>query len=194
MSSEFFTNYPRIAYDITGSNSRNPDFTVAVNIMVKNRLREAIENDVTVYYPYVIPEGMRPDVLSYQYYGSTIYTWSIFLVNNIVDPLMDWPLDYKDFKEFLVSKYGSIATAQSQVHHYDYIARARTEKTGTSDAIPEYRIEIDYETWTQTDESERDIVYAYEYERDKNEAKREIQIISKEFIRNLQDEVRGIFR
>ena len=86
MSSEFFSNYPRIAYDISGNNSTVPDYTVAVNLMIRNKLKEAVEDDITVYYPYIIPEGMRPDVLAYQYYGDTIYTWTIFLANNIVDP------------------------------------------------------------------------------------------------------------
>ena len=37
--SEFFSNYPRIAYDITGGNSVVPDYTVAVNLMIRNKLR-----------------------------------------------------------------------------------------------------------------------------------------------------------
>ena len=61
--SEFFSNYPRIAYDISGDNSTVPDYTVAVNLMIRNKLRGAVENDIATYYPYVVPEGMRPDVL-----------------------------------------------------------------------------------------------------------------------------------
>ena len=52
MSSEFFSNYPRIAYDISGNNSTVPDYTVAVNLLIRSKLRDAIEDDVTVYYPY----------------------------------------------------------------------------------------------------------------------------------------------
>ena len=140
MSSEFFANYPRIAYDVSGSNSIVPNYTVAVNLMIRNKLKETVEDDVTVYYPYIIPEGMRPDVLSYQYYGDTIYTWTIFLVNNIVDPYWEWPLSYKDFREYVSDKYGSIETAKSQIHHYEYIERARAEKTGTSDPVPDYKL------------------------------------------------------
>ena len=39
--SEFFANYPRIAYDISGNNSTVPDFTVAVNLMIRNKLKDA---------------------------------------------------------------------------------------------------------------------------------------------------------
>jgi len=192
--SEFFSNYPRIAYDISGDNSTVPDYTVAVNLMIRNKLRGAVENDIATYYPYVVPEGMRPDVLSYQYYGDTIYTWAIYLINNILDPYWEWPLGYKDFRSYVSNKYGSIETAQSQIHHYEYIARARAEKTGTSDPVPAYRLEIDYQTYTETAADEREIIYSYGYEDDLNEAKREIQMIDAAYIQTVQDEARGLFR
>tara|TARA_B100001250_G_scaffold386603_1_gene383273 strand:+ start:60 stop:644 length:585 start_codon:yes stop_codon:yes gene_type:complete len=194
MSSEFFANYPRIAYDISGNNSTVPDYTVAVNLMIRSKLKDTVEDDVTVYYPYIVPEGMRPDVLAYKYYGDTIYTWTIFLVNNIVDPYWEWPLSYKDFREYMTDKYGSIEKAQSQIHHYEKIARARVEQTKLADAVPEYRLEIDYQTYTETDVTEREIIYSYGYEQDLNEAKREIQLIDANFIRSVQDEARGLFR
>ena len=194
MSSEFFANYPRIAYDISGNNSTVPDYTVAVNLMIRSKLKDTVEDDVTVYYPYVVPEGMRPDVLAYQYYGDTIYTWTIFLANNILDPYWEWPLSYKDFREYVTDKYGTIEKAQSQVHHYEYIARARTEQTRMVDAVTEYRLEIDYQTYTETDVTEIEIIYSYGYEQDLNESKREIQLIDAEYIQTVQDEARGLFR
>ena len=192
--SEFFSNYPRIAYDISGDNSTVPNYTVAVNLMIRNKLRGAVENDIATYYPYVVPEGMRPDVLSYQYYGDTIYTWAIYLISNILDPYWEWPLGYKDFRSYVSNKYGSIETAQSTIHHYEYIARARAEATGTSDPVPAYRLEIDYQTYTETAADEREIIYSYGYEDDLNEAKREIQMIDAAYIQTVQDEARGLFR
>jgi hypothetical protein len=192
--SEFFSNYPRIAYDITGSNSTVPDYDVAVNLMVRNKLKDAVETDVSAYYPYVVPEGMRPDILAHQYYGDTIYTWTIYLVNNILDPYWEWPLSYKDFRAYMIDKYGSIEIAQSQIHHYEYTARARAEKTGTSVPVPEYKLEIDYQTYTETAVDEREIIYSYGYEQDLNELKREIQLIDVAYITQVQDEARGLFR
>jgi len=192
--SEFFSNYPRIAYDISGTNSTVPDYNVAVNLMIRNKLKTAVENDVAIYYPYIVPEGMRPDVLSFQYYGDTIYTWAIYLMNNIIDPYWEWPLSYKDLRSYLIDKYGSIETAKSQIHHYEYTARARAEKTGTSDPVPAYKLEIDYETYTETAVDEREIIYSYGYEQDLNETKREIQLIDVAYIQSVQEEARGLFR
>ena len=192
--SEYFSNYPKIAYDITGTNNTNPDFTVAVNLMVRNKIRDAVESDITIFYPYIVSEGMRPDVLAYQYYGDTQYTWSILLVNNIIDPYWEWPLSYKDFRGYVVTKYGSIEKAQTTVHQYFKQARARVETTGTSDPIPVYNLDVDYETYSSTNIEERSIVYKYEYEQDLNEARREIQLIDVNYIASVQDEIRRLFR
>jgi len=192
--SEFFSNYPRIAYDISGTNSTVPDYNVAVNLLIRNKLKTAVEDDVAIYYPYIVPEGMRPDVLSFQYYGDTIYTWAIYLMNNIIDPYWEWPLSYKDLREYLIDKYGSIETAKSQIHHYEYTARARAEKTGTSDPVSAYKLEIDYQTYTETAVDEREIIYSYGYEQDLNETKREIQLIDVAYIQSVQEEARGLFR
>ena len=154
-------------------------------------MKTAVENDVAVYYPYIVPEGMRPDVLSFQYYGDTIYTWAIYLMNNIIDPYWEWPLSYKDLREYLIDKYGSIETAKAQIHHYEYTARARAEKTGTSDPVPAYKVEIDYETYrinTFMDE------YITWFIIGLNETKREIQLIDVAYIQSVQEEARGLFR
>ena len=192
--SEYFSNYPKIAYDITGTNNTNPDFTVAVNLMVRNKIRDAVESDITIFYPYVVPEGMRQDVLAYQYYGDNQYTWSILLVNNIIDPYWEWPLSYKDFRGYIITKYGSVEKSQTTVHQYLKQARARVETTGTSDPIPVYNLEVDYQTYSSTNIEERSIVYKYEYEQDLNEARREIQLIDVNYIASVQDEIRRLFR
>ena len=168
--SEYFSNYPKIAYDITGTNNTNPDFSLAVNLMVRNKIRDAVESDITIFYPYVVPEGMRPDVLAYQYYGDTQYTWSILLVNNIIEK------------------------SQTTVHQYLKQARARVDTSGTSDPIPVYNLEVDYQTYSRTNIEERSIVYKYEYEQDLNEARREIQLIDVNYIASVQDEIRRLFR
>ena len=192
--SEYFSNYPKIAYDITGTNNTNPDFTVAVNLMVRNKIRDAVESDITIFYPYIVSEGMRPDVLAYQYYGDTQYTWSILLVNNIIDPYWEWPLSYKDFRGYIITKYGSVEKSQTTVHQYLKQARARVETSGSSYPIPVYNLEVDYQTYSSTNIEERSIVYKYEYEQDLNEARREIQLIDVNYIASVQDEIRRLFR
>ena len=118
--------------------------------MVRNKIRDFVESDVTIFYPYIVPEGMRPDVLAYQYYGDTQYTWSILLVNNIIDPYWEWTLSYKDFRGYIITKYGSIEKGLKLQFINTWKRRKfRVETTGTSDPIPVYNLEVDYETYSE---------------------------------------------
>ena len=66
--SEYFSNFPRILYDINGTNSTSPEFSTAVNLLIRQKIRDAVVDDISIYYPYVIPDSItRPDILSYQY-------------------------------------------------------------------------------------------------------------------------------
>ena len=193
--SEYFSNFPKILYDIDGTSGRNPNYSTAVNMLIRQKFRDAIKDDITIYYPYVIPEEVkRPDILSYQIYGDVKFTWTIFLANQIFDPYWQWPMDTRTFESYLIGKYGSVEESKLKVEYYEKIWQERVEATGTSDPIPEQTVRIDYTTYLETNTDLRRIKYAYEYEQDKNESLRSIQLIQPVFISSVLDEARGLFR
>ena len=192
--SEYFSNFPRIQYDINGTNPVAPDYTVAINILIRQKIRDAIEDDIVMYYPYIIDPETRPEILSYQLYGDVAYTWTIFYANNMLDPYWNWPLSENQFNSYLVSKYGSLEWPKINIHHYEQIIRPRVEATGTTDPIPEVIIEIDQTTYWPLDEELRKIKYYFEYEQELNEAKRSIKLIDAAFISGVSEEFRGLFR
>ena len=133
-------------------------------------------------------EGERPDHVSEKIYGNVKYTWLIFLINNITDPIYDWPLATREFGAYIKNKYGSLVTAKSTIHHYEQILRTRVEATGSTEAIPEARIEIDLTTYNTLDEASRNIKYCYNWEVDRNEAKRDIKLIGRNFVADILTE------
>ena len=192
--SEYFSNFPKILYDIEGKNQRNPSYTTAANLMIRQRFRTAIKDDITSFYPYYIKESERPDVLCYDIYGSIKYIWVIFMINEIIDPFWQWPLDSKNFTKYIQNKYGSTSTAKTGIHHYEQIIRPRVERTGTSDPIEEVTIEVDYATYVVAGEDNRKIIYDYDYELDKNESRRKINLVQPVFVSSILDEARQTFR
>ena len=193
--SEYFSNFPKILYDIDGTNSTAPEFSTAINLLIRNKLREVVKGDISTYYPYIIPEEVRrPDVLSQNVYGDVSFTWTIFLVNNILDPLWQWPMDSRVFESYLTRKYGSVGASKITVHHYEYTWQERVEATGTSDPIPAQKLEVDYDTYLGINEDFREVIYNFEYEETKNEANREISLIQPFYISQVIDEARGLFR
>jgi hypothetical protein len=193
--SEYFSNFPKIRYDIHGTNSIRPDYTIGTNLLIRQKLKDAVKKDVSVYYPYVIPDNItRADILSQMIYGDTKFTWTIFLVNNILDPVWEWPMTTPIFQKHLENKYGSVAIAKTTIHHYEYVWSERVEATGTSDPIPEQFLEVDYDSYLATNPDLRRTIYAYEYEDKLNEGHREIQLIQPAFATKVLTESRKIFR
>ena len=184
--SEFFQHYPQINYDMTGV--KPVKTKSAINIMIRSKIKTAILDDVIAYFPYIIPEAERPDVTAYNQYGNVKYTWLIFLINDIHDPIFDWPLNSREFGNYIKNKYGTLAAAKNGVHHYEQIVRQRIEATGTSEAIPLACIEVDLTTYNTLDASVRDIIYCYQWEVDRNDAKREIKLIDRKYVADILSE------
>ena len=184
--SEFFVHYPQISYDISGT--KPAKVKTVINLMERAKLKSVILDDVISYFPYSIQENYRPDHVSNEVYGDVKYTWLIFLINDIVDPIYDWPLGTREFGAYVKNKYGSLATAKNTIHQYEKILRTRVESTGTTDAITEARIIIDETTYDTLDTDVRNIKYCYDWEVDRNEAKRDIKLISRNFVSDILTE------
>ena len=184
--SEFFQHYPQISYDISGT--KPAKLKTVINLMEKAKLKGLVADDIVAYFPYSIMEGERPDHVSKKTYGNVKYTWLIFLINDITDPIYDWPLGTREFGAYVKNKYGSLATAKSTIHQYEQILRTRVEATGTTEAIPEARIIIDETTYDTLAVGARNIKYCYDWEVDRNEAKRDIKLIGRNFVADILTE------
>ena len=184
--SEYFQHYPQINYDITGEKPIKTK--IAINIMLKAKIKSILQNDIISYFPYSIPESERPDITSFKIYGDVKYTWLIFLINDIHDPIFDWPLNSREFGAYVKNKYGTLAAAKNTTHHYEKIVRTRTEATGTSEPIPEATLEVDVTTYNDLDAVDRNIVYCYDWEIIRNDAKRDIKLIDRRYVSDILSE------
>ena len=184
--SEFFQHYPQISYDISGTKPIR--LKTVINLMEKAKLKGHVKDDIVAYFPYSIMEGERPDHVSKKTYGNVKYTWLIFLINDITDPIYDWPLGTREFGAYVKNKYGSLAIAKNSIHQYEKILRTRVEATGTTDPIPEARIIIDETTYDTLAVGARNIKYCYDWEVDRNEAKRDIKLIGRNFVADILTE------
>jgi len=184
--SEFFVHYPQISYDISGT--KPAKVKTVINLMERAKIKNIVLDDIISYFPYSIKENYRPDHVSNEVYGDVKYTWLIFLINGITDPIYDWPLGTREFGAYIKDKYGSLTIAKNTIHHYEKILRTRVEATGTTDAIPEAKLEIDETTYDTLDTDVRNIKYCYDWEVDRNEAKRDIKLIDRLYVADILTE------
>ena len=189
--SEFFKNYKSFFYNM--DKVKPVRGTLATNLLSRVNVNNDILKNISSYYPYRIKEGERPDIIASQYYGSSDYTYLIFLANQIQDPLYDWPLFGDELKKFIEEKYGSLDSARTGIHHYEKILRSGSDKTADTSKILEKVAIVNKETYDALSETERKVIYNYDYEIMKNNEKKEIVLIDNTYSRQIMNELRTIY-
>jgi hypothetical protein len=109
----YFNKFPVIQYQ----DKVVRDITRRVNFM-KSTIASPF-----VFLPYTIEDDMKPEDVAYYYYGSTDYTWLVYLANNIIDPYHQWPLSQENFHKYLIEKYAT----QSGNTGYDVVDWTQNE-------------------------------------------------------------------
>ena len=187
----YFRNIPKVNYDINGAEPNK--FLNVTNIMKRISFKPSVIEDITDYYPYRVKDGERPDILSFQQYGSVAYAYLIMLVNDIYDPLFDWPLSSQQFEKYLVNKYGSVSSSMGTTKYYYQIIRAEVARTGTSERIPVVKFIVDQTTYDALGTGDRSTQSQYEWEDELNDNKRDIKLIDASFIRDIDYAVKRTY-
>lgn len=125
---KFFDLFPRTAYDAKNGLYSNLDNVT--NIFFRLRiLREVLSNNAS-YYEYIVKNTDTPEILAFNVYGDAQAHWVILMANEILDPQYDWPLNERNFKKYIIKKYGSVETAQTTWHHYEKVITREESFTG----------------------------------------------------------------
>lgn len=181
--SSYFRNFPPISYDITGN--LVPKEIIAKNIFAKFSFSQKVLDNTLIYYKYTVGDNERADVISYNYYGDVKYTWLIYVVNGIVDPISEWPKSNSQFNKYLVRKYGSELASKNIVNTYQKIYR-------DDDGVEIKRLNVDYDTYITTSSNDRSTETVYDWELAKNEKFREIDLLEDVYIQEVFREFQNL--
>ena len=125
MAYTYFDNFPIVDYN-------NKQMR---NLLRNNRVITKLMQSSSSFYPVTLSEGDRIDNVAYNYYNDPNLAWLVMLSNDMVDPYYDWYLTTKQFNDFIIKKYGSLAAAQANTVYYEHITKGyRINK----DSIPVY--------------------------------------------------------
>jgi len=97
---EFFSKYPKLLYN----------GTVATDILARVALRSNYANKVQLYYEYDLQEGDTPEIVASKYYGDPEKGWIVMFMNEIIDPIFDFPLSHQNFMAYLDNKYNALGS------------------------------------------------------------------------------------
>lgn len=209
----YFNYFPKTFYSPTSEN-RNLD--VVTNIISRFSFEQEFKNNLSAYYEYDIQDSDTPEILASKVYNSAEKHWVILLLNDIVDPQYDWPLDYRTLIQFIDNKYTVNANtsagetglewSQSNTKSY-YKVKTKTDSVSTTSETK--KIEIDANTYANVSETTtsytlqngssvsvaitKETLSYYDYELEENEKKRTIKILRPEIVNFVEDELRKVF-
>jgi hypothetical protein len=148
-----------------------------------------------VFLPYTVKEGEKAEDVAFFYYGSVDYTWALYLANDIIDPYYDWAMDQSTLDTFVAHKYSTAAettgasalrwakdtTTDDNIIHYIDSQGVKMSRQSYDSAIsldPDF-VEAD---WTA--------IRAYDFEFNRNENNRTIQVIDKKHIVAIEQQLK----
>jgi len=184
----FFENHPQINYDLLKNNKPR----TIQNPLVRYKIKDTWKDRSAVYYKHIIEENQSAQFIAHRYYQDVTLDWIIYVVNDILDPLYDWPLDYQPFLNFIKAKYDSVESALNTTHHYEWIYQAK-QVLYDNTIVPEKKIIVDATTYAGLPVDSKREVSNYTYEQELNDAKRNIRILRSEYIDLFISEAESIF-
>jgi len=103
MATNFFENFPRIAYTLDDNESEQ----VIQDIFKRAILSKEFQDNNSYFETYEVLGGETPEQLSFRFYGTPSLHWLILLTNNIIDPRFEWPLSQDNLIKQTQKKYGT---------------------------------------------------------------------------------------
>lgn len=209
---KYFRYFPTTVYS-SSDNSSGVD--LLTNLMARFKLNDAFKTNASVYYKYDVQDGDTPEIVAYKVYGSVEKHWVILLMNDMVDPQFDWPLDNRSLSIYIDKKYSGQEYANSSVtgagltwanqntHSYYKIITSTygtTSETQTIEINSSTYANLAASTTTTTLQDgnqirvsvSKDTKSYYRYEYDLNDEKRQIIILKPEFVFDLENEFRRV--
>lgn len=156
----FFKSMPTIRYNI----DNKPKF---VTDIFRRIIFTKFQNSKLALQEYYVQEGETPEIVSYNFYGTSYYHWLVLMCNNIVDVQNEWPRPTNSLFEYVESKYGE--NNASDTHHYIL-------KRDVNGNEVEKEIIVDYDAASLAS-GDIEEVTNYNYELQQNDDKRQIFLL-----------------
>lgn len=213
---QFFNYYPKTFYS---SNADSAGVDTVTNIITRFGFEDTLKQNSSAFYKYTIKDTDTPEIIADKFYGNSERHWIVLLFNNIIDPQYEWPLQYPTFIKYVDSKYSDIGAANTTVQtglewakdinntqsYFKIVTRA-----DSNGGEIEERVRVDVNTFanvgtssssytlesgvTITETITTQALTYYDYENELNEGKREINLLKKDFVAEVEKEFKRVIR
>ena len=202
MAKNYFSQLPDFEYvNRTEDGKRISDYTKVKNLFKRGKLREDIFQETTFFEQYQIQGDDRPDNVAQKVYGDASLDWVVLLSNNIINLYEEWPLPQESFDAYILEKYNmDYDKLYNGIHHYEsnevtnsqgVVIFPKGVRVGAAQSVS-YFDEVNNEQVTVNPVSKGIINYAYE--RDLNDAKRNIFLLKGMYLNIVYDDIEKMMR
>ena len=104
----YFRELPNFEY-LSPLSNRNKDteYLTVKNLFKRVKLRDDFKKSTTNFDKYYIKDGMRPDQVALELYGSPTLDWVVLITAGITNVRNQWPLSDRDIYDYAQEKYGN---------------------------------------------------------------------------------------
>lgn len=161
---QYFKQFPTVTYTLPSGVSFD-----SKDLSIRFQPISAIAGKYLTTYSYQLKDGDRPDTIAHYYYGHADFAWLVLLSGQLYHYLDDFPMTDEQLDEYIYDVYGiDSTTAMTTVHHQED-ADGDTVDVGA-------------------------VVSVYDYEFNRNERKRYIKLISKNYLPKIVEDMDMFFR
>ena len=189
----YFSQIPNLQVLNRTTNNTATDETVIVkNLFKRAKIREDIASISGAFEFYSITENERPDDVAEKIYGDPELDWVILITAGIINVKNEWPLDNKQLYDYSLEKYG-----------FDNLNSPRHYETtlvvdGNNRLVLPPNLIVD-QNFTITDPTDplgtlNPVVPIsnYQYEVKKNNDKRQIYVLKKDYLGQFLNDTRQL--
>ena len=202
MARNYFSQLPDFEYvNRTEDGKRISDYTQVKNLFKRGKLREDIFQETTFFEQYQIQGDDRPDNVAQKVYGDAALDWVVLLSNNIINLYEEWPLPQASFDAYILEKYNNdYDKLYNGIHHYEsnevtnsqgVVIFPKGVRVGAAQSVS-YFDEVDNQQVTVNPVSKG--IVNYDYERDLNDAKRNIFLLKGMYLNIVYDDIEKMMR
>ena len=201
----YFREIPNLEYQSPFSNRlSSSSYVTAKNLFRRMKIRDDLQSIFTLFNKYKIVQGARPDTIAEELYGKASLDWVVILSSGIINLRNDWPLSDKDLYNYVEEIYG---LDRNNIHHYETkeIKDVNNNLILSSGQVVDSDFTISYREISGYDEN-KDPIYRvvtptvsntvigvsnYEYEVIKNDKKRLIYVLRREYLQQFLTDMRN---
>ena len=163
------------------------------DITRKAQLSKISKDSALSYMSYTVKEGERPEDIAYYYYDSVNYAWLVLASNDIVDPYTQWPKGLNAFERYIMTEYEKASGTTGQ----GVIEWSQNATLGANivhyESISNPNIKLNRASYLASDENEKAEyapVRVYDYEFQLNESRREIVLVNKSYLEDIDSQLK----